>query len=261
LKPFDPSAPVVVDTPPAIIRNDTSRAEQVVEQVIQLSNRTVINQLDLVDLLAEFVDGDYYAADHCQSLSQFLKKRNLELSSKEIDKLVKISKVSASLGITREMLLKAKVNKTKVIFDLDPDLDYTDPNTEEVTSVADIMYKLVIDAGNGTSLRDIKKTVDLIKGKTEGEDSVIKFWKMPVFKSREEFLEETIEIAIQASGDTVGENGEAKDISRATAIERIFAEARSGFALEAPEEQQGGTFEDAHFVRDDEGRDYETGAE
>lgn len=258
MKPFNPADPIIVTQ---IVRNDTSRAEQVVQTILTLEQKTVSNFVDMADLYSEFMDGDYHAADHCESLPQFLKKHNIELSPKEITKLVKISKVSKQLEITREQLLKAKVNKVRAIFELDPALDYTDPDSGTVCSVGIIIKDLVQQAGNGKSLKDIKQIVNMIKGKTEGEDSLVTFWKLPVFKSREEFLEETIELAVQLSGDTVGDGGEAKDISRATAVERIFAEARSGFALEEQDGEQGGEFEDEHFVRDDTGTEYETGAE
>jgi hypothetical protein len=253
---FNPADPVTVTE---IVRNDTSRAEEVIEAVINLDQALSTNAFAIGDLFAEIIDCDYVHADHCQDLPSFLKKHNFELSKREIIYRAKISRVSKSLGITRDQLMKARISKAKAIFELNPTLEYTDPNTNKTENVGLIMKALVIEAGNGKQLKDIKKIVDVIKGKTEGEDSLITFWKLPVFKSREEFLEDTVQLAIQLSGDTVGDGGEAKDISRATAVERIFAEARSGFALEQPEEEQGGEFEDESYVRVD-GVDYESGA-
>jgi hypothetical protein len=259
LKPFDPSAPIVVGTPPAITQRDTSRAEQVIEAAINLDRALTTNAFEMGDLFAEIIDGDYVHADHCEDLEEFVKKHNFELSAREFRYRATVSRVSKKLGITRAQQLKAKISKMKAVCELNPALEYTDPSTGKTENVGDIMRELINDAGNGKQLKAIREIVNRIKGVTEGEDSVLEWWNLPVFKSRKEFMEETVEMAVQLSGDSVNAEGEAVDISRATAVERIFAEARSGFALEQPEEQQGGTFEDENFVRVD-GTDFEVGS-
>lgn len=255
---FDPGAPVVV-APPAIVRNDTSRAEKVIEEVINLDRSMATNAFEMGDLFAEIVDGDYVHADHCQSVPEFLKKHNFELSETEIRCRVKVSKVSKRLGITREQQMKAKISKMKAICELNPELSVTNPVTGNTEQMGDIMRGLVIDAGAGKPLKDITKLVKELKGKTEGEDSLLEWLNLPTFKSRKEFINETLEMAVNLSGDTVDPtNKQAVDISLATALERVCAEARSGFGLEADAGEKG-TFQDELYVRDEDGNELETG--
>jgi hypothetical protein len=245
---FDPAAPVLVD-PPAIVRTDTSRAEQVIEKVINLDRSLNADQFELGALFSEVLAGDYFHADHCDSLKDFLKKNHIEMPAKEAERRAKIHNISTELGITREQLQKARISKVKAIFELSPDKTVTHKDTGVVEKVSDIIYQLVTDAGKGKSLADIKKIVKDIRiqlDEIEGTESVIEFYKLPVFRSRQEFFDETIELAVQLSGGTVDAKGNERDISRATAVEHIFAEFRSDAGVAAAEEQRGtpGTFVD-----------------
>lgn len=259
---FDPAAPVLAD-PPAIVKPDTSRAEQVIEQVKTLDRQLATNQFEMGDLFAEIVDGDYFHADHCESLHEFLKKNGFDLSPREIFYRVKISRVSKSLGISRDQLLKAKISKVKTIFELDPTLEHTNETTGNIESMADVMRGLVIDAGAGKPLKDIRRVVHELVSKTAGEDKIIEWWNIPTFRSRAAFYDETIEMMRRQSGDTVDEEGNEGDISKATAIERIFAEWRAD-PQNTGEEGAGSsyasqpTFQDIHFIVDEDGREIET---
>lgn len=241
---FDPTAPVTIIPPVAISQRDTSRAEQVIEEVIKLDRSMATNAFAIGDLLNEIVEGDYFHADHCQTLQEFLKKHNFELSKREVDYRVKNSRVSKKLGISRERLLKAGISKIKAIFELDPGLDVVNPDTGKTESLGAIMVALVQEAGAGKSLSDIKKIVKQLKGESEGEDSVITWLNLPTFTSRKEFIEDTIELAKAMSGDTIDPTSKMTDeISTATAIERILADWRSDPNNQIDEGEQG-TFED-----------------
>lgn len=252
-KHFDPSAPVVVD-PPAIVRQDSSAAERVVAEVITLDRTLVADQFKLGALFAEIVAGDYHYADHCETLKDFLKKNKIELTEGEVKRRAKIHNTAEKLGIPLEQLLKARISKVKAIFELSPDKEITD-DEGKTEKVSDIMRSLVLEAGNGKSLADIKKIVKDIRIKLDeidGTESVIEFYKLPVFRSRQEFFDETIDLAVQISGGTVDAQGDERDISRATAVEHIFADFRSDPKNSALEEERGteGTFEDEHADED-----------
>jgi hypothetical protein len=118
----------------------------------------------------------------------------------------------------------------------------------------------VIDAGNGKQLKTIKEIVSKIRGDADSETV---FETISYTKAQKAVVDMAIEVIVQQSGDTVdAATGEVKDISRGAAYERM-----AGDFLADPnnnmdeQEAEPSTFEDSHFVRDDEGRDYETGAE
>lgn len=255
---FDPAAPVVVD-PPAIVRADTSRAETVNERLLELERVSTDAWYEQAELWAEAIDGDYHHADHCESLKDFVTKHNIELSLREIQYRAKISRVSKKLEIKRDQLKKAGISKIKAIFELDPGVEYTDPVTGNTAPMGQKMRSLVIEAGAGTSLKSIREKVKTLRGDDPTE---VIYETVAYTKAQKEIVDLAAEVVIAQSGDTVNpDTGEVKEVSRATVYERLAAEflADPNNNLDEDGAAPTGSFEDEHYVRTDDGVDYETG--
>jgi hypothetical protein len=252
---FNPAAPVIVD-PPAIVREDTSRAEQVVEQIIKLDRSSVDSQIEFADLMVEFVDGDYHHADHCQTLEDFCKKHGFELSPREIRYRANVSRKSAKVGITREQRKKAKISKMKAICELTPETEYVDKDTGEIRTGTDIMQELVVRACSGLNLKQLKEIVAEWKGDPESE---IVHETIAYTRAQKEVVDMAIEAVIKTHGDTIdSESKETKDISRGTAYHYMAVELLGDpnyeqAAHDVIEQQQGPQFNDS--VDDEDGTD------
>ena len=239
---FDPAAPHVL-APPAIIEKDTTRAETVIKETIALERTISTNQFELGAKFSEIKQNDFWAADRCLSFEDFLKKHNFDISSKLIMKLVGIHETSEKIGLTRDDLEKAKINKVKAIFELDSAALLTDPNTGNVEKVSDIMASMVLDAPHKT-LKEIKDQVADILGKTTPEDDQLTWMNLPIRRDAKEIVQQALDLATAMSGSTVDNlTGELKDISRAAALERISADFLSD-PNHAPMEP-GGDYEDS----------------
>jgi hypothetical protein len=188
-----------------------NRAEEVLQLLAKMDRDATRNDFEEADLWQEVDQGQYYYAAGAQTLKELVQLRGHRLSPREIAYRINVSRKTKKIGATLEQKLKAKISKLKAICTLDPDLEYTDPETGKTQKVADIMMTLVIDAGY-QSLEYIEDQVKKYKGATEGEDSVLEWFNLPSFKSRNEFYKETIDVAKQLSGDTVGADKQAQDI-------------------------------------------------
>lgn len=167
---YELGAPVVVN-PPAIVRADSTRAEQVIGEIIKLDAKSKENAFIVGDLFVEFIDGDYHTAAHTETLQEFLKKYNIELSKREIQYRTKISRNRGKVGVDREQLVAAGISKAKAIFELDPQIDYEHEDGRR-EPMADIMRNLVEEA-EGWKLSALKKEVKRLQGITDEEDEVV----------------------------------------------------------------------------------------
>src|ERR1700748_1499830 len=168
MKNFDPtsdSAYVVQ------VENEKPRSLVVLQEVIDINASDSRNVFRLGKMYNEIVDNDYLKEDHCGSLKEFLMKRGIELSERELQYRMKIDRVAAKLGISEATLMKAKITKCKTIFKLNPDTVFThDSGVQE--SVGEIIKQLVSSAPDMSAER-VKEEVDHYLGKSKDEDEVI----------------------------------------------------------------------------------------
>jgi hypothetical protein len=219
---FNPAAPVVVE-PPAIIREDSSRAEAVVQEVINLNRSSAEGQIAFANLMVEFIDGDYFHADHCHTLVDFYKKHGFELSPREIDYRVNVARKSAKAGITNEQRKKARLSKMKAICRLDPSAEIVDHETGEIVKTADIMRDLTDRAGNGLQLKELNEIVATLLGEEEKPE---KFHETVKYTPEQRaIVDMALEVITLKAGDTVDPaTKESKPISRPQAYTYLAAE-------------------------------------
>lgn len=245
---FDPAAPVIVD-PPAIIRADTSRAEQAIDQIIRLDRSMAANEFDMADLWLEISEGDYFHADHCQSLPEFIKKHGFQLSPREITYRVKASRVCRLLDISRDIRMRAGWSKLKAVTQLDPTAEFEGQN------VGDIMRQMMLDAGTILSLKDIQARVKEILGGEEDPDEIVKD-TFAYTRSQKTVVDQAVDLATLQAGDTVDTvTKESKEISRGTAIHLIAADFLADPNNQpdiANYDSSQPSFEDEHIDSDDD---------
>jgi hypothetical protein len=220
---FDPSVAVVID-PPAIVERDTSRAEEIVQNIQKLESGLSTSQFELGFLLAEVKKDDLWASQKCLSFDEFVKKMNFDISPRQVAYLVTIATKSATLGITRAQLIKAKISKIKEIFKLDPNAEHVDESTGNVEVVGEIMKQMVVDAPFKT-LAEIKKQVEDIVGKVDPDGKPVKDTVM-YRQDQLNIVDRAINLNILQSGDSAldGLTGSDRQIARGKAHERICAD-------------------------------------
>lgn len=201
------------------------------------------------DLFVEIIDGDYFHADHCKSLDEFVKKHKFGVQTREIIYRTKVSRLSKRLGITREAQINAGISKVKAICELNPDMEYTDPSNGVTEMVGDIMRRLIIQAGNGMSLKDVQARVSEIRGDKENE---VVHETIVYTRGQKEEVDKAIEKAMAVAGDTVDAvTGQPKELSRGSAYHIMAIEFNNdpNYATdELSDEPQ--TFQD-DYVTDD----------
>lgn len=212
---------VQLETPAAIIETDTRRSDQVRKRIGEIDTSLTLNQFELGDNLAEAKTNSYWRDWGFESFPEAVKASKIDISPRQAEYLIQISKVSKLLKISKSSLAKAKNSKLKEVFTLDPGAVVKDEATQTEESMADIMVQLVEDCPNKT-LVEIKAIVKRLKGETEEPAGQLTWMHLPVRRDAKQVVTDAIELAQALSGDTVDAmTKEVKDISQASAIERI----------------------------------------
>jgi hypothetical protein len=239
---------VEVLSPPAIVRRDTTRAEQVVEEVLVLERSMVKNQFVLGAKLREIKTQDFWAAHQCLSWDEFKKKLSttygFDLSGKQIDNLIDLDEISERIGVTDAQKNSAKISKIRKIYELNPSSEVVDENTGDVQSMAAIMLKLVTEAPS-RSLKEIKKLVDELKGEEVDEAGELVKDTVWYRKDSKGVVDQAVELVTAQAGDSFDSSGETRDISRGIAIEYLAASYLADPNNQGDELGTGGTFKDS----------------
>lgn len=230
---------------PSVSESDTRRVDYVRKRVGEIDTTITLGSFEMGDLLAEVKDNDYWRDYKYETFAEYVKSAGIDISPRQAEYLVKISKVSKTLNIPRAQLVKARNSKLKSIYELDLYKTITDPATLVVESMADIMRQLVADAPNKT-LKEIQEIVKSLKGEEELEDELV-WMSLPVRRDAKQVVTSAIELAQQMAGTTLDIlTKEEKNLSTASALELICAEflADPNNQLEEFEEQSESSFED-----------------
>ena len=231
---------VTIADPPGIVQRDTSRAEQVIEDVVRLDRSLSANQFELGDLFAEIADNDYFHAVHCQSLPEFLTKSGIDLSPREVAYRVKVSKVSKKLRITRDQLLKARISKVKAIFELD---GLRDPQTGDPRNMDEDIRRLILEAPL-TKLSRIKEIVKELRGDAEKDDELVTE-NVTYNQLMKANVDRGIDLVRLNYGSTIDpETKQEKELSRAACYELMAVEYWNDPNHHAQDVGEQGTFED-----------------
>jgi hypothetical protein len=209
--------------PPAIVKLDTRRADELRDRVQLLGKTIAINNFELGEALHEIKTNDYWA-NYGESFEDYLKKDGIDISPRQAYYLIQIHKVSTALNLGKDTLILAGTSKLKHIMTLDPDAVITDPDTGEVTPMADVIRHLVATAPAHT-VKEVREKVEAILNVGTDEDDQLTWMNLPVRRSAKKTVLDAIEMARALSGDTLDPStGEFKDVSDAIALERICAD-------------------------------------
>jgi hypothetical protein len=237
---------VELPTPPAIIEADSRRSDEVRKRVQELDSTLTLSAFEQGDLFAEIKGHSYWNDWKFESFPDYLKKSGVDLSPREIEYRITISRVAKSLKVNKTLLAKARISKCKEIFSLNPEETVTDTATLAVESMADIIVKLVADAPN-KSLKEIREIVKRLKGINATEEDIageLTWINLPVRRDAKQIVVSAIELAVALSGTTLDMlTKEEKDISQAAALERISADF-----MASPDNQLEGFTQDEDSV-------------
>lgn len=235
---------VQLETPAAIIEADSRRSDEVRRRVGEIDTTLTLSSFELGDLLAETKANNYWRDWGYESFSEAVKASKIDISPRQAEYLIQISKVSKLLKISKSSLAKAKNSKLKEVFTLDPGAVVKDEATQTEESMADIMVQLVEDCPNKT-LVEIKAIVKRLKGETEEPAGQLTWLNWPVRRDAKQVIEETLDKAGQIAGQTFDMlTKEAKDLSKASALELVCADWAADPNNEV-EEGEVGNFQDA----------------
>jgi hypothetical protein len=235
----------VLPTPAALVARDTRRADQVSEEIKKLDGLTQHSTFDQADLFSEVKHQAHWATRGFETIEEYYKSLGVDKSKREILYLVRMSEVLATLGTSRELAVAAKVSKLRLIAQLDPAAEVVDEDTEVAEPMAAIMRRLILAAPQ-TSLAELKQIVDDLLGKGDEDDEDSLTWlNLPIRRDAKQVVEAAIELARSLSGDTIDvASGELKDISTATALERISADFLASPSNQLEELGTPGQYED-----------------
>lgn len=252
---------VILENPPAIVEQDTRRADEVRKRVQQIDSSVTLSFFELGDLFAEVKTNSYWRDWKYESFSEYVKDSKVDMSPRQVEYSITISNISKKLEISKVSLARAKNSKLKEIFSLNHEVSVVDEATGNEEPMADIMCQLVEDAPN-KSLKEIKEIVKRLKGQTEEADVAgeLTWLNMPVRRDAKQIVVEAIDLAMKLSGCTVDAmTKEVKDLSMAAALERICADFMADPNNQLDEVGEGGSFEDdAEDAEDGEPDDYES---
>jgi hypothetical protein len=240
------TAITILPTPAALVARDTRRADEVSEQIKALDGLTQHNTFDQADLFSEVKHQAHWASRGFETVEEYYKSLGIDKSKREILYLVRMSEVLATLGTSRELAVAAKVSKLRLICQLDPASEVVDEDTEVAEPMAAIMRRLILAAPQ-TSLAELKQIVDDLLGKgAEDDEDSLTWLNLPIRRDAKQVVESAIELARALSGDTIdAASGELKDISTATALERISADFLASPSNQLDELGHAGDFADS----------------
>ena len=231
--------------PPAIIQRNTTEGEHILARLEQIARQQQMSTFDIAELLYEVKRNDLWALKKFESLEEFCKASSLDLKIREVHYLIAVHAKSKLLEISKDDLVKAKISKLKVIFQLDPAVQVEDPATGDTESMADIIRRLVKEAPFKT-LVEIKEIVRrLMNDLAETPADELTWLNLPCRRDAKEVVTRALDMARALSGSTVDMHTHSpKDLSDAIALERICADFLADPNNQAEEFGEEGSFED-----------------
>ncbi len=190
-------------SPPAIVRRDTRRSQEVKKKLEAYQDTLTTDKFDIAELLSEANRNDYAADWGYENFEEYLTETKFDVSPREAYYLIKIVDTARELGIERKKLVAAGVSKLKVIV--------SKAQGEEV-------IKLINDAPKVT-LVDLKKRFE----KNAGDDPDFTWLNVPMKREdKTEYYDEAIRLCRAITGDTINVNtGQPKDLSEGAALAHI----------------------------------------
>jgi hypothetical protein len=239
------TAITILPTPTALVARDTRRADEVTTTLKQLDSQSASVCFDQGDLFVEVDREAHWMTLGHESAEEYYRSLNIDISKREILYRSKVSRSMAALGLTRADYAPARLSKLKIITELDVAGQIVDPDTEIAEPLAPIMVRL-IQAAPFKKLSEIREEVDILLGKTGDEEDDLTWLNLPIRRDAKQVVEQAIELARALSGDTIDvTSGELKDISTATALERISADFLASPSNQLDELGHAGDFADS----------------
>lgn len=195
------------DTELAIVRHSSSpispRAEEVLDQIMNIKSTLMKRSLELGRLLKEARDNHYAQEWGFSRFDDWVEEGSgLDMSARLAYDLIKVVEQSFRLGIPDEALERVKLSKLKVIFTLKAG-EMSDDDIRELVTSAELM-----------TTKDIAASVGIAKH----QEWVYRNYKFDK-TAYEQVITPATERAIREYGDTLGVDEQVTDISDSKAVE------------------------------------------
>ena len=211
------------------------RASTVRKQLILLSDTISTNTFDVLELLVEAKENNYYAQWGFKSIGQF-GENELGLKERKIQYLCRIGEVCAAVGVKRSDFEKVGIAKLREITVLDPEQSYFNGETGFNEPLAEHIVAL-IDKAPSNSVAQVKEEVLRLQGRTGGDRPVVRSFSCP-----QDAWENVIKKALERVRMRLGsagrdEAGQAREYSDGACFEAICADFLAGTEEEEAVEQ------------------------
>lgn len=213
--------------PPVLVGEQIAgRASTVRKQLILLSDTISTNTFDVLELLVEAKESNYYTQWGFKSIGQF-GENELGLKERKIQYLCRIGEVCKTVGLTRAQFEPVGISKLREITSLDPGGYYFNPDTKENESLATWIVELIGKAPSMTA-KQVKEEVLRLQGRTGDDRPVMRSFSMTQ-STWDGVMKRAFEIVRMRLGSAGrDEAGMAKEYSDSVALEMIVADWLAG---------------------------------
>jgi hypothetical protein len=156
-----------------------------------------------------------------------------KIKPRKIQYLTRMAEVMDKVGIPREVYEPLGISRLREITSLDPDGEWTNPNTKAVTPLREFIVGFV-EAGESITPEQLKNNVKTLKGLT-GENDIV-WWNVPFTRSA---FENTITPALELSRANIGSVGKDDEGISKDASDSTIVEAWAADVLADPSNQAG----------------------
>lgn len=223
------------ETTSAIYGESEAGRSSKVRQYLESLRQTISNiNYDLAELLVEAQEKNYFS-EWGTTLDEFV-EQNLDIKARQAAYLMRIVKVSKSMGYHRTDIESIGISKLKEIFSLEPDNTWFNPDTQENEKIAGHIERLIVIAPS-TGLEAIRAEVKRLKGLV-GENDLT--WNN--YQTTRITKDNVILPGLEAFRKYLGSKGAVEkegstEYSEGFVYEMIFAEILSGAVHEGEGEE------------------------
>jgi hypothetical protein len=221
--------------PPAIhgpvIPGEAQKTRKQLEKVINLANSSMF---DIGELLFKIKKNGYY--EGFDSFPKYLKSLNFKY--RRLEYLTKMVECMDAVGIERAKYEPLGIAKLRLITSLNPNEDWVNPETKEVTPIKAFIEGFV-EQGDNMTWDEINKHVKTLKGEV-GDDAM--GW-VHIY-AKQLAIDNVIKPAFEKMKMLIGsvakdDDGNSKDASDGSALEKIcvnfLLEPVEGYEIPNPE--------------------------
>jgi hypothetical protein len=214
-------------------QSEAGRSAKVRQHLENMRQTLSTINFDMAELLTEAQDKGYLA-EWGHTLKTFC-EQNLEIKERQAQYLMRVVRVSTSLGYVRQEIEGISISKLKEIFSLEPDNVWLNPDTQ-LHEKLDGHIRRLVELAPTTGLEAISAEVKRLKGLIG--DNELTWWNVQVTRlTKDNVITPGLDAFRKYLGSKgVEEKAGSTEYSDGFVAEMIFAEILSGMPGEQGED-------------------------